>query len=91
MAVVRGLSVDEGGAKEGGVAADVVGALDGVTVVFDGVIVDGWGALEGVFVAEADGVDVEGAVDGAPTFSLSSPYSFHSSTSSTSCTDDFQQ
>lgn len=42
----------------------------------------GWEALEGVL--GADGVEIGGIAAPVPTLSLSSPYSFHSSTSSRS-------
>ena len=67
--------------------SDFVGALDVFSTTFvDGVDSCGAGTLEGVFVVE--GLGVTGATFaglGRLTFSLSSPYSFHSSTSSRSC------
>ena len=63
-------------------------SLDGVFVevveVFRGVPTEGaGGGLEGVFVAEGVGVDIELGAENV-RFSLISPYSFQSSTSSRS-------
>lgn len=77
IAVVKGLSVVEEGGRRDGVSVDV-GAFDGVVVGVEVIA----GGLDGVF--DADGVGVEGAPGAGPSFSLSSPYSFHSSTSSRS-------
>ena len=68
MAVLKGLSIDDD--------------FEGVSRedCFTGVADDG-GALEGVLVLEPEGVYAVGLT---PTFSKSSPYSFHSSTSSRS-------
>ena len=81
----------EGGAEgESEVIVAVVGglSLNGVLVVvvlvFKGVPTEGaGGGFEGVFVAEGVGVDV-GLGVGNVRFSLISPYSFQSSTSSRS-------
>ena len=81
MAAVRGVS----GFVEGG-------GLEGVVVVV------GTGAWDGVVDAEVAGIILEGVEEtedagagpGAPMLSLSSPYSFHSSTSSRSCCSCFQ-
>ena len=67
MAVVRGV----------GVEGEVFVGLEGVTGVWE---TEG-GALEGVFVVEGVGVEVEMS---EPMFCFSSPYSFHSSISSRS-------
>ena len=67
MAVVRGV----------GVEGEVFVGLEGVKGVWE---TEG-GALEGVFVVEGVGVEVEMS---EPMFCFSSPYSFHSSISSRS-------
>ena len=77
IAVVKGLSVVEEGGGRGGVSTDV-GAFEGVVTEVGAAA----GALVGVFAA--DRVGVEGTPGAGPSFSLSSPYSFHSSTSSRS-------
>ena len=74
-----------------GSSADGAGmavALEGVFVVDAADGAGGRGAFEGVFDADADGVadEAAGAVD--PICCFSSPYSFHSSTSSRSYSDD---
>ncbi len=66
-------------------AEEAIGAVLEATAAFvvgcDGAA----GGLEGVLELEGVGVDVAGAgVDVVPKFSLISPYSFHSSTSSRS-------
>ena len=68
MAVVRG------------VEGEVFVGLEGVRGVWE----TGGGALEGVFVVEGVGVEVEMS---EPMFCFSSPYSFHSSISSRSWGD----
>lgn len=94
--------VVEEGARGGGVSAarvaddEVETEMDGALVGVSGsavevevlreVLAEGLvGGLEGVVVAEGVGVDIGFGAE-AWTFSLSSPYSFHSSTSSRSYT-----